>query len=60
MIHIVAYVDPFNVSQAYGMSAWPVDLMRGSRSTTAERMDAVEALDDTRSRIQRITRRVSE
>ena len=60
MIHNVANVDLLNVTQAYGMSAWPVDLMRGSRSTTAERMDTVESLEDTRSRIRRITRRVSE
>ena len=45
--------------QAYGMSAWPVDLIRGSRSTAAERMDTVETLEETRARIHDIRSRVS-
>ncbi|KAK2191513.1 hypothetical protein NP493_49g09064 [Ridgeia piscesae] len=39
------------VYTAYGMSAWPIDLMRGSRSVAAERIDTEQALEETRARI---------
>ncbi|KAI0232159.1 putative lysosomal cobalamin transporter, partial [Lamellibrachia satsuma] len=45
------------VYTAYGMSAWPVDLIRGSRSTAAERVDTVEALEETQARIHGIRSR---
>ena len=41
------------------MSAWPIDLMRGSRSVAAERIDTEQALEETRARIHGLQSRVS-
>ena len=47
------------VFQAYGMSAWPVDLMKGSKGVKRERMTRTYERDDLQGQIQAIKDKVS-
>ena len=44
--------------QAYGMAAWPIDLIKGSRNVRGERMTIREQREETRTQIDAIRAKV--
>ena len=47
------------VPQAYGMAAWPMDLVKGRRSATKERMEIADSRADQQAEIDVIRAKVS-
>ncbi len=48
----------FTILQAYGMSAWPMDLVKGRRSASKERNELESERDDRQAEIDGIRAKV--